>query len=111
MGYKQRCVRCRKNFAVMTFRSRIAICEACQAQELAGEITDPAMKALFDIPPEYYPKSGFLRDIKAKYLRFGSLTERQIEAFKAAVARMREFESAGEPAAEKPPEKSPHPDK
>ena len=32
----------------------------------------------------------FLRDIKINYLRFGKLSERQIEAFKKVVKKMKE---------------------
>lgn len=54
---------------------------------MKGEIKDPAMKKMFDIPDEYYKASSFLRDIKIKYLQYENLTERQIEAFKNTVKR------------------------
>lgn len=52
-------------------------------------IDDPAMKKLFDIPREFYLENTFLRNIKQSYLRFGSLTEKQIEAFKKTVEEMK----------------------
>ena len=52
---------------------------------MQGEITDPAMKAMFDIPEEYYMNNIFLRDIKKNYIKFKSLSEKQIEAFKKTV--------------------------
>ena len=55
-----------------------------------GEIKDEAMKKLFDIPEEFYKKNSFLRNIKINYLRYGKLTDRQIEAFKKVVKQVEE---------------------
>ena len=88
--FKQKCKRCFKNYVLSTRRSRYIVCEECQKKEYSGEITDPEMKELFDIPEEFYKENYFLRDIKSKYLRFGSLSEKQIEAFKRAAAEMKE---------------------
>lgn len=49
---------------------------------MSGEIKDPKMKKMFNIPEDLYKNNAFLRDIKIKYLRFGSLTEKQVDAFK-----------------------------
>jgi len=46
------------------------------------------MKKMFDIPEEFYVSNSFLRDIKVKYLRFGNLSDKQIEAFKKTVANL-----------------------
>jgi len=81
-------MRCKNTYVLVTRRARYAICFDCQKTDLEGEITDPEMKKLFDIPPELYEKSAFLRDIKVNYLRYKSLTERQIEAFKKAVEEL-----------------------
>ena len=57
---------------------------------MEGEIKDPEMKKMFDIPVDFYKENMFLRDIKINYLRFGKLSERQIEAFKKVVKQMKE---------------------
>ncbi len=66
------------------------VCYDCQKAELQEEIKDTEMKKMFDIPEEYYKQNYFLRDIKIKYLRFGSLTENQINAFKKVVNEISE---------------------
>ncbi|MFH1174483.1 MAG: hypothetical protein V1725_05075 [archaeon] len=86
--FQQRCIRCRKNMVLVTARDRFPLCYDCQKPELQGDIKDPAMKALFDIPEELYMKSIFLRDIKRQYLRFGKLSEKQVAAFKKTVDKM-----------------------
>jgi len=101
--YKQKCMRCKTNYVMSTWRDKYPVCFDCQKNELAQEIADPEMKKFFDIPFSFYEKSNFLRDIKIKYLRFGSLTEKQIEAFKNTVAKFRE--EYEEPVEEKPKKK------
>ncbi|MBU1596903.1 MAG: hypothetical protein KKE98_00500 [Nanoarchaeota archaeon] len=88
--YKQKCTRCRTNYVTVTRRQPFPVCEECQKKEMSGEITDPKMKEMFDIPEEFYKKSNFLRSIKVNYLRFGSLSEKQIDAFKNTVKNMKE---------------------
>lgn len=90
--YKRKCRLCQKNYVLVTNRTRNdnVICFDCQKNKMEGEIADPEMKKLFDIPPEFYKESTFLRSIKINYLRFGSLSERQIEAFKDAVDRLKQ---------------------
>ncbi len=44
---------------------------------------------MFNIPESFYMNSGFLRSIKSNYLRFGELSEKQIEFFKKAVKEMK----------------------
>lgn len=88
--FKQKCGRCRKKFVITTSRNRYPLCYDCQKKELEGEITDPEMKKLFDIPEEYYKENDFLRAIKANYLKFEKLSERQIEAFKKTVEKIKE---------------------
>ena len=56
---------------------------------MKGEIKDPKMKKMFNIPEEFYKKNSFLRDIKIRYLKWGELTERQINAFKKTVKEMK----------------------
>lgn len=88
--YKQKCIRCKKNYVLVSRGQRYALCYDCQKSELEGEIKDPKMKKMFDIPEEFYKENGFLRSIKVNYLRFGELTEKQIEAFKKVVKQMKE---------------------
>ncbi|HIH39417.1 TPA: hypothetical protein HA219_01690 [Candidatus Woesearchaeota archaeon] len=91
--FKQRCVRCKKNMVLMTSRSQFPLCYDCEKKELQGEITDPEMKKMFDIPEEYYKNNSFLRSIKKNYLRFGNLTEKQIQVFKKVVEDLKEESS------------------
>ena len=87
--YKQKCYRCKKNYVVTTYRERYVLCYECQKKELSQEIKHPKFKKLFDIPEEFYEKSYFLRNIKLNYLRYESLTDKQIEAFKKTVEEMK----------------------
>jgi len=75
---------------IVTPRTRFAVCFDCQKNELKGEITDPVMKEMFAIPEEFYQQNSFLRSIKINYLKFNSLSEKQIEAFKKTVLKMKE---------------------
>ena len=52
------------------------------------------MKKFFNIPEEFYQKNSFLRDIKIKYLQFGELSEKQIDAFKKTVKKYKEEKKA-----------------
>ena len=88
--YKQKCSRCRKNFVIVTFRQRYPLCYDCQKGELGGNVKDPKMKKLFNIPEEYYKENAFLRDIKINYIKFGNLSDKQIEAFRKTVEKMKE---------------------
>lgn len=91
--FKQKCIRCRKNFVIITNKNRYPLCYDCQKKELNVKINDPKMKKLFDIPEEYYKKNDFLRAIKANYIKFENLSERQIEAFKKTVEEMKSNQS------------------
>ncbi|MCA9478185.1 MAG: hypothetical protein KC535_03510 [Nanoarchaeota archaeon] len=88
--FKKKCGRCKKNYVPATNKTGFVICYECQEKQMQGEIKDPEMKKMFDIPKEFYEASMFLRDIKIKYLQFGSLSERQIEAFRNTVERFKE---------------------
>lgn len=85
MAYKQQCVRCKKNFVLITSRTQFPVCYDCQKTELSQPIKDPKMKKMFKIPEELYKQNSFLRSIKSNYLKFGSLSDKQIEAFKKTV--------------------------
>lgn len=88
--FKQKCIRCKTNYQLASRRDKYVICFECQENEFNQDIEDKDMKKLFDIPIEFYKNNMFLRDIKIKYLKFGSLSEKQIEAFKKTVDKMNE---------------------
>src|SRR3989338_3362462 len=87
--FKQKCMKCKKNFVLATRRDRFVVCYDCQKDLLQGNIKDPEAKKMFAIPEQYLRDSTFLRDIKIQYLRYGKLTEKQQEAFKKVVAKMK----------------------
>ncbi len=88
--FKQLCYSCKKNYVELTPRQRFAICYDCQKPELDKEIKDKEMKKLFNIPEEFYKENSFLRNIKVAYLRYQNLSEKQVEAFKKTVKRLKE---------------------
>ncbi|MFH0701685.1 MAG: hypothetical protein V2A62_04570 [Candidatus Woesearchaeota archaeon] len=88
--YKQRCSRCKKNFVLVTWKNKYPLCYECQRGELVGEVKDPTIKKLFDIPEEFYKENSFLRSVKINYLKFGQLSEKQLEFFKKTVTKMKE---------------------
>jgi hypothetical protein len=90
--YKQRCIMCKKEMVLINYKNQKPICYNCQKKDLVGEIKDPAMKKLFRIPEALFKDSSFLRSIKINYLRYGSLTDKQIAAFKKVVERMKNKE-------------------
>jgi hypothetical protein len=87
--YKQKCVKCKKNYVLATSRTSYVLCYDCQKSSLIVEITEPAFKKLFNIPEEYYKENAFLRNIKANYLKYHNLTDNQISAFEKVVAQMK----------------------
>ena len=93
--FKQKCAKCKKNYVLTTSRSSYVICYDCQKATLSAEITDPIYKRLFDIPEEYYKENAFLRNIKANYLKFGSLTENQASTFKKVVEKIKADKKLG----------------
>jgi hypothetical protein len=87
--YKQLCFRCKKNYVVVGWKQKFPQCYDCQKNELKGEIKDLEMKKMFDVDEEFYKKNMFLRSIKINYLRYGVLSDKQIEAFKKAVEELK----------------------
>ena len=65
------------------------MCYDCQKDRLQGEIKDPKIKKLLNIPEEFYRENLFLRNIKESYMAWGKLSEKQIEAFKKTVEKMK----------------------
>ena len=74
---------------LVTSRTQFPLCYDCQKNDLNKEIKDSKMKAMFDIPEEFYKESLFLRSIKLNYLRFGKLSPKQIEWFKKVADEMK----------------------
>lgn len=87
--YKQLCSKCKKNYVVVTYRQNYPLCYDCQKEDLNKSIRNPEMKKLFNIPEEYYKNNSFLRNIKLNYIKFKNLSEKQIEAFKKVVKKMK----------------------
>ena len=90
ISYKQLCLACKKTMVLVTSRSRHAVCYECQKPELKGKIKDPSMKKMFNIPEEMYKQNSFLRSVKINYLKFGSLSEKQVEYFKKTVDELKQ---------------------
>lgn len=103
LSYKQKCFRCKKNYVTITWRNKFPLCYDCQKSELSGEIADPKLKKLLDLPEEFYQKNAFLRSIKINAIRFGHLSEKQIEYFKKTVDQLKK-EKITVPAALPPAE-------
>ena len=80
--YKQLCAICRKSHVLISSRGQFPICTACSMKQINQPIEDKKFKAMFDIDQKLYEQSSFLRSIKYNYLRFGSLSDKQIEVFK-----------------------------
>ncbi len=113
--YKQICAICRKNHVLISSRNQFPICTACSMREISKPIEDETFRKMFDIDQALYEQSSFLRSIKSNYLKFGSLSEKQIETFKRVAeelanpkAAVKEEEiAAKEPEAEKQAPKKP----
>lgn len=86
--YKQLCAICRKNHVLISARGQFPICTACSMRQISQPITDEKFRKLFDIDNKLYEESSFLRSIKSNYLRFGSLSEKQIDTFKRVSAEL-----------------------
>lgn len=92
-SYKQKCIVCRKNHALITWKSRAPVCTECKMRDINKPIKDEKFRKLFDIESSLYEKSGFLRNIKASYLHFGTLTEKQTEMFKKVAEELKNKEN------------------
>jgi len=86
--FKQKCTKCKTNYVLTNKRQPIVICYDCQKDELQGEIKDPYVKKILDIPEEFYKENSFLRNIKINYLKYGTISEKQIAAFRKTVEEM-----------------------
>jgi hypothetical protein len=88
-SYKQKCIICRKNYAMVSWKDRTPICTECRMRDISKPITEPKFKKLFDIDKALYEQSSFLRNIKSSYLRFGGLSDKQIEMFKKVAEELK----------------------
>lgn len=86
--YKQLCMLCRKNHAIIESRKQRAICSECEMKDWK-EIKSGKYKKILEIPKEIYMKSYFLRNVRSYYERFGKLSEKQVEAFKKTADELR----------------------
>ncbi len=91
--FKQKCNQCKTNYVLTTRRQPFVVCYECQKEELNQKINDPHIKKVFDIPEKFYKENSFLRNIKLNYIKYGTLSEKQILAFKKTVDEMKLEES------------------
>jgi len=89
VSYKILCYKCKKAYVPGSWKDKFLACYDCLKGELSKQIEDPKMKKMFDIPEEHYKENPFLRNIKLNYMRYNNLTDRQIEAFKEAVKKLK----------------------
>lgn len=82
--FKQKCALCKKNMVTMYSARQFPICPDCQMKRVKDEVKDPEYRFL-NIDEGLLRKSSFLRSIKEQYLYKGTLSEKQIEAFKKVV--------------------------
>ncbi|MBN2459482.1 hypothetical protein JXB28_04325 [Candidatus Woesearchaeota archaeon] len=96
--FKQKCERCKTNYVtVSSWRQRRPIvCYECEKKDMQGEIKDPKLKEMLDIPEEFYKQNSFLRAIKINCLRYGSLTQPQIDAFKKTLEDLKKKGQKGQ---------------
>ncbi len=87
--FKQKCIRCKKNYVLVSGRQNFVACYDCEKKELHKPVKDRKMKKMFDIPEEFYKQNSFLRNIKINHLKYGKLSEKQIEVFKKVVKQMK----------------------
>lgn len=101
--YKQLCAICKKNHVLIISRGQFPICTSCSMKQINQPIEDKKFKVMFDIDQKLYEQSSFLRSIKYNYLRFSSLSDKQIEMFKKVAAELanpkKEDSSENRPAA------------
>ncbi|MDP3917484.1 MAG: hypothetical protein Q8Q42_04345 [Nanoarchaeota archaeon] len=89
-SYKQRCMVCKNSYVlVKSSRQKFVTCIDCEMIYVKKPIENKKMAEIFDIPVDWYMENYFLRSIRYQYGRWGTLTERQLEAFKKAVEDMK----------------------
>ena len=100
--FKQRCAICKDKMVIIYSYRQFPICVDCHMKQINHEIKDPKMKKFFDLPKSLYEKSSFLRNIKQAYIRFGNLSEKQVEAFKKTVKDLKNPKKEDEVNADSP---------
>jgi len=85
VSYKQLCINCKKNYITISRAQKYAVCYDCQKNELNKKIDDKNFRKMFDISEDLYKENSFLRSIKLNYIRYGKLSEKQIDAFRKTV--------------------------
>jgi hypothetical protein len=103
--YKQKCAICRKGYAVISSRNQFPICKECSLRQINQPIENEKFRKLFNIDQKLYEDSSFLRDIKSKYIRFKSISAKQIAAFKEVVEELKNPKPEGKATEEKPKRK------
>lgn len=83
--FKQKCSKCNTNYVVTAKKVPYIVCYDCQKEDLEKEIDDPFVKNLFNIPIDYYRENAFLRNVKINYIKYKTISEKQISAFKKIV--------------------------
>ena len=86
--YKQLCTLCRKNHVVIERYKQRPICAECEMKDWK-EIKSGKYKKILDTPKEIYVKNYFLRNVRGYYETFGKLSEKQVDAFKKAVEKLK----------------------
>jgi len=90
VSFKQRCMVCKEKYVlVKSARQKFVTCMDCEMKYVEKPIENKAMAKIFDIPLDWYRENYFLRSIRYQYGKWGTLTERQLEAFKKAVEDMK----------------------
>ncbi len=74
--------------ATITSFNQFPVCDSCQMKRIKGNIEDREYGFL-NISDQLYRESYFLRSVKGNYLRYGHLSEKQVDAFKKVVKEMR----------------------
>jgi hypothetical protein len=93
--YKQKCIVCRKNMVLISAYRQVPVCAECKMKEINRPIVEEPYRTMFAIDEELYKQSSFLRNIKANYLRFGKLSEKQIETFKKVAEELKQKKGIG----------------
>ncbi|MBU0457166.1 MAG: hypothetical protein ABH824_04780 [Nanoarchaeota archaeon] len=84
LKFKKKCGICREEWVLINDRE-YPICVNCHMKQIFSEEITEKKYDFLNIDKKIYLKSRFLRNIRHSYLRYKSLTDKQVEAFKKAV--------------------------
>ena len=91
---------------LITHYKQKPVCMTCEMKDIDTVIENPKWRKFFDIDPELYKKSSFLRSIKRNYLRQETLTPKQKEVFLKVVKEgAKGFEKKEKPKKKATPKK------